>query len=74
MNLLRCFSARCIERPAYCHICTPKSTGILTRIRDMILKPLRHLKGTIFVVTYGRSGSTALQSILQTVPKSHIVG
>ncbi len=40
----------------------------------MILKPLRHLKGTIFIVTYGRSGSTALQSILQTVPKSHIVG
>ena len=33
-----------------------------------------HLKGTIFIVTYGRSGSTLLQSILQTIPGSHIVG
>jgi len=40
----------------------------------MISKPLRHLKGTIFVVTYARSGSTVLQSILQTIPESHITG
>lgn len=33
-----------------------------------------NLKGTIFIVTYGRSGSTLLQSILQTIPGSHIVG
>lgn len=33
-----------------------------------------HLKGTIFIVTYGRSGSTLLQSILQSIPGSHIVG
>lgn len=32
------------------------------------------LKGTIFIVTYGRSGSTLLQSILQTIPGCHIVG
>lgn len=32
------------------------------------------LKGTIFIVTYGRSGSTVLQSILQTIPGAHITG
>ena len=32
------------------------------------------LKGFIFIVTYGRSGSTVLQSILQTIPRSHISG
>lgn len=32
------------------------------------------LKGTIFIVTYGRSGSTLLQSLLQSIPRSHIVG
>lgn len=32
------------------------------------------LKGTIFIVTYGRSGSTLLQSLLQSIPGSHIVG
>jgi len=33
-----------------------------------------NLKGTIFVVTYGRSGSTLLQSILQTIEGAHISG
>jgi len=33
-----------------------------------------NLKGTIFIVTYGRSGSTLLQSLLQSIPGSHIVG
>lgn len=32
------------------------------------------LKGTIFIVTYGRSGSTLLQSMLQTIPGAHIAG
>ena len=32
------------------------------------------LKGTLFVVTYGRSGSTLLQGILQTIPGAHIAG
>lgn len=32
------------------------------------------LKGTIFIVTYGRSGSTLLQSLLQSIPGAHIVG
>lgn len=32
------------------------------------------LKGTIFIVTYGRSGSTLLQSILQSIPGAHITG
>jgi hypothetical protein len=32
------------------------------------------LKGTIFIVTYGRSGSTLLQSLLQSIPRAHIVG
>ncbi len=40
----------------------------------MISEPHRQLKGTIFVVSYGRSGSTVIQSILQTIPQSHIVG
>lgn len=33
-----------------------------------------HLKGCIFIVTYGRSGSTLLQSILQNIPNAHIRG
>lgn len=33
-----------------------------------------NLKGTIFIVTYGRSGSTLLQSLLQLIPGAHIVG
>lgn len=33
-----------------------------------------NLKGTIFIVTYGRSGSTLLQSILQTIPGALIRG
>ncbi|MDK3074543.1 sulfotransferase [Sedimentitalea sp. JM2-8] len=32
------------------------------------------LKGTLFIVTYGRSGSTLLQSLLQTIPGAHIAG
>ncbi|PLX35869.1 MAG: hypothetical protein C0606_17400 [Hyphomicrobiales bacterium] len=32
------------------------------------------LKGTIFIVTYGRSGSTLLQTLLQSIPDSHILG
>ena len=32
------------------------------------------LKGTVFIVTYGRSGSTLLQSLLQTIDRSHIAG
>ncbi|MFW2545246.1 sulfotransferase, partial [Primorskyibacter sp. 2E107] len=30
--------------------------------------------GTLFIVTYGRSGSTLLQSLLQTIPGAHIRG
>jgi len=35
---------------------------------------LKELKGSIFIVTYGRSGSTVLQSLLQSIPGAHIVG
>lgn len=34
----------------------------------------RDLKGTLFIVTYGRSGSTLLQSVLQSIPGAHIRG
>jgi len=37
-------------------------------------KPGATLKGSLFIVTYGRSGSTLLQSLLQTIPGAHIVG
>lgn len=37
-------------------------------------KPYPHLKGTVFIVTYGRSGSTILQSLLQSIPGAHITG
>ena len=40
----------------------------------MFAKMLPDLKGTIFIVTYGRSGSTLLQSLLQTIPGAHITG
>ncbi len=33
-----------------------------------------HLKGCIFIVTYGRSGSTLLQTILQSIPGAHLCG
>lgn len=33
-----------------------------------------NLKGTLFVVTYGRSGSTLLQSLLQTIPGAYLRG
>lgn len=33
-----------------------------------------NLKGTIFIITYGRSGSTLLQSVLQSIPGAHITG
>lgn len=32
------------------------------------------LRNCLFIVTYGRSGSTVLQRMLQTLPDSHIVG
>ncbi len=32
------------------------------------------LKGTLLIVTYGRSGSTILQSLIQTIPDCHLVG
>lgn len=35
---------------------------------------LPNLKGSIFIVTYGRSGSTLLQSIVQSIPGAHILG
>lgn len=35
---------------------------------------LPNLKGTIFIVTYGRSGSTLLQTVLQSIPGAHILG
>ena len=35
---------------------------------------LPDLKGSIFIITYGRSGSTLLQSLLQTIPRAHIAG
>lgn len=34
----------------------------------------RKLKGHIFIVTYGRSGSTLLQSLIQTIPGVYISG
>lgn len=33
-----------------------------------------NLKGSVFVVTYGRSGSTLLQSLLQSIPGAHFSG
>lgn len=40
--------------------------------------PLRQrhpqLVGSLLIVTYGRSGSTLLQSMLQTIPGAHIAG
>lgn len=39
-----------------------------------VAKKYPKLKGTIFIVTYGRSGSTLLQSMLQGIPGAHIVG
>lgn len=36
--------------------------------------PPKALKGTIFIITYGRSGSTLLQTILQSIPGAHITG
>lgn len=33
-----------------------------------------NLKGSVFVVTYGRSGSTLLQSLLQNIPDAHFSG
>lgn len=39
-----------------------------------MLNKYPNLKGTIFIVTYGRSGSTILQSLLQTIPDAHIKG
>lgn len=32
------------------------------------------LRGTVFIVTYGRSGSTVLQAILNTIPGCHVAG
>lgn len=32
------------------------------------------LRGTLFIVTYGRSGSTVLQNLLLTIPGAHITG
>lgn len=40
----------------------------------MISAQTPHLKGTIFIVTYGRSGSTLLQSLLQTMVGAQING
>ncbi|WP_193789581.1 sulfotransferase [Salipiger sp. CCB-MM3] len=40
----------------------------------MISKSFPNVKGTIFIVTYGRSGSTVLQSLLQSIPGAHITG
>ena len=63
-----------MEWPVQRHVRTGEMIGLMIRIRDMISKQLPQLKGTIFVVTYGRSGSTALQGILQTIPGAHITG
>lgn len=35
---------------------------------------LPNLKGCVFIVTYGRSGSTLLQTVLQSIPGAHILG
>lgn len=35
---------------------------------------LQNLKGTLFIITYGRSGSTLLQTLLQTIPGAYIAG
>lgn len=35
---------------------------------------LPDLKGCVFIVTYGRSGSTLLQTVLQSIPGAHILG
>jgi hypothetical protein len=36
--------------------------------------PYKNLQGTLFIVTYGRSGSTIVQSLLQSIPHAHITG
>ncbi len=33
-----------------------------------------NLKGTVFIVTYGRSGSTLLQSVVQSIDGAHFTG
>ncbi|NRB35100.1 MAG: sulfotransferase [Rhodobacteraceae bacterium] len=35
---------------------------------------LPNLKGSLFIITYGRSGSTLLQSLLHTIPGAHLTG
>lgn len=32
------------------------------------------LRGTVFIVTYGRSGSTLLQSVVQSIRGAHFTG
>lgn len=41
---------------------------------NTLLPGLPDLKGSVFVVTYGRSGSTLLQSLLQAIPGAHLAG
>ena len=40
----------------------------------MVAKKYPNLKGMLLIVTYGRSGSTILQSPAQTIPVCHIAG
>ena len=40
----------------------------------MVAKKYPNLKGTLLIVTYGRSGSTILQSLAQTIPGCHTAG
>ena len=47
----------------------PASRGVATQSLGG-----KDLKGTLFIVTYGRSGSTLLQSVLQSIPGAHIRG
>lgn len=58
---------------------------MLARLRAALARrdtdPLRrfrrrypNLRGTVFIITYGRSGSTLLQGLLNTAPGSHIGG
>ncbi|MEM6438917.1 MAG: sulfotransferase [Pseudomonadota bacterium] len=42
--------------------------------RPATLPRLPDLVGSLLIVTYGRSGSTLLQSMLQTIPGAHVMG
>lgn len=45
-----------------------------TDVMRLFRRRYPNLKGTVFVITYGRSGSTLLQALLNTPPGCHIGG